>query len=50
MCHSAGSVLHCSFSFIISFGVGDKTQQVAKAIRTSLGFSSYAALRHMHQR
>jgi hypothetical protein len=33
-----------------SFGVWDRTQQVAKAIRSSLGFSSYAALRHMHQR
>ena len=50
MCHSAGSVLHCSFSFIFSFMHGDRTQQVAKAIRSSLGFSSYAALRHMHQR
>jgi hypothetical protein len=28
----------------------DKTQQVAKAIRSSFGFSSYTALRHMHQR
>ena len=28
----------------------DRTQQVAKAIRSSLGFSSYTALRHMHQR
>ena len=28
----------------------DRTQQVAKAIRSSFGFSSYTALRHMHQR
>lgn len=37
--HSAISVLHCSFRFLISFGVGDKTQQVAKAIPSSFGFS-----------
>jgi hypothetical protein len=28
----------------------DRAQQVAKAIRSSFGFSSYSALRHMHQR
>jgi hypothetical protein len=50
ICHNAGSMLHCSFSFLISFGVEGKTEQVAKAIRSSLNFSSYAALRYMHQR
>ena len=37
--HSAGSVLHYRFRFLISFGVGERTQQVAKAILRHLALA-----------